>query len=49
VGTAIVKEDAELVRIDRKRLQSLVQQTPYCALQIMAVMAQRLRQMNQRL
>ena len=49
VATAIVKEDAELVRIDRKRFQFLVQQTPFFALQLMAIMAQRLRQMNQRL
>ena len=33
----------ELVRIDRKRFQFLVQQTPSFALQIMAVLAHRLR------
>jgi CRP/FNR family transcriptional regulator, cyclic AMP receptor protein len=49
VATATVREDAELVRVDRKRFQFLVQQTPYFALQLMGVMAQRLRQMNGRL
>ena len=49
VATAVVKADAELVRIDRKRFQFLVQQTPYFALQLMAIMAKRLRQMNERL
>jgi CRP/FNR family transcriptional regulator, cyclic AMP receptor protein len=49
VATALVKTDAELVRIDRKRFLFLVQQTPFFALQLMGIMAKRLRQMNQRL
>jgi CRP/FNR family transcriptional regulator, cyclic AMP receptor protein len=49
VATALVKADAELVRIDRKRFLFLVQQTPYFSLQLMAIMATRLRQMNKRL
>jgi len=49
VATALVKTDAELVRIDRKRFLFLVQQTPFFALQMMGIMAKRLRQMNQRL
>src|SRR5271168_5213751 len=49
VATAVVKADAEIVRIDRKRFLFLVQQTPYFSLQLMAIMATRLRQMNRRL
>jgi CRP/FNR family cyclic AMP-dependent transcriptional regulator len=49
VATALVKVDAELVRIDRKRFLFLVQQTPYFSLQLMAIMATRIRQMNKRL
>jgi CRP/FNR family transcriptional regulator, cyclic AMP receptor protein len=49
VATAVVKADAELVRIDRKRFLFLVQQTPYFSLQLMAIMAKRIRQMNKRL
>jgi CRP-like cAMP-binding protein len=39
----IAATDCELVRIDRKRFQFLIQQTPSFALQIMAVLAHRLR------
>jgi CRP/FNR family cyclic AMP-dependent transcriptional regulator len=39
----VATSDCELVRIDRKRFQFLVQQTPSFALQIMAVLAHRLR------
>jgi CRP/FNR family transcriptional regulator, cyclic AMP receptor protein len=49
VATALAKADAELVRIDRKRFLFLVQQTPYFSLQLMAIMAMRIRQMNKRL
>jgi len=49
VATTVVKSDAELVRIDRKRFLFLVQQTPYFSLQLMAIMAERLRHMNERL
>jgi len=49
VATAVAKADAEIVRIDRKRFLFLVQQTPYFSLQLMAIMATRLRQMNKRL
>jgi CRP/FNR family cyclic AMP-dependent transcriptional regulator len=49
VATALVKTDAEIVRIDRKRFLFLVQQTPYFSLQLMAIMANRLRKMNKRL
>jgi CRP-like cAMP-binding protein len=49
VATAIVRADADLVRIDRKRFLFLIQQTPYFSLQLMGIMAERLRRMNQRL
>jgi CRP/FNR family cyclic AMP-dependent transcriptional regulator len=49
VATALVKADAEIVRIDRKRFLFLVQQTPYFSLQLMAIMAKRLREMNKRI
>jgi CRP/FNR family cyclic AMP-dependent transcriptional regulator len=47
-ATAVVRTDADLVRVDRKRFLFLVQQTPYFSLQLMAIMARRLRHMNQR-
>ena len=43
-ATAITRTDAELVPIDEKRFLFLVQQTPFFALQVMRVMAERLRQ-----
>lgn len=48
VASAVVKTDAKLVRIDRKRFMFLVQQNPFFALQLMSVMAERLRKMNQK-
>lgn len=49
VATAIVKADAKLVGVDRKRFTFLVQQNPFFALQLMAVMADRLRRMDEKL
>jgi CRP/FNR family transcriptional regulator, cyclic AMP receptor protein len=49
IATATVESDAELVRIDRKRFLFLVQQTPFFSLQLMGIMAVRLRRMNERL
>jgi CRP/FNR family transcriptional regulator, cyclic AMP receptor protein len=49
VATALVKAETDLVRVDRKRFLFLVQQTPFFSLHLMAVMAERLRQMNKRL
>ena len=49
VATALARAESGLVRIDRKRFLFLVQQTPYFAIQLMAVMAERLRRMNDRL
>jgi CRP-like cAMP-binding protein len=48
-ASAIVKSDARLVRIDRKRFLFLVQQNPFFALQLMTIMAERLRRMDERL
>lgn len=49
IATATVVSDAELVSIDRKRFLFLVQQTPFFSIQLMAIMAERLRRMNERI
>lgn len=49
IATALVKTDARVVPIDRKRFMFLVQQNPFFALQLMTVMAQRLRHMDEKL
>jgi CRP/FNR family cyclic AMP-dependent transcriptional regulator len=48
-ATAIAKTACKLVVIPEKRFLFMVQQTPQFALQIMKVMADRLRKMNARL
>ena len=48
-ATAIVKTDASIVSIDRKRFVFLVQQHPFFALQLMTIMAARLRRMDEKL
>ena len=46
--TAVVAtSDCEFVAVDEKRFQFLVQQTPFFATQVMRVMAERLRAVNQ--
>lgn len=47
VATALVKTEAKLVPIDRKRFEFLVQQSPFFALQLMTIMAERLRKMDE--
>jgi CRP/FNR family transcriptional regulator, cyclic AMP receptor protein len=42
-ATAVAKTDCKLVPIDEKRFTFLVQQTPYFAIQVMRVIAARLR------
>ena len=42
-ATAVAKTDCRLVAIDEQRFQFLVQQTPFFALHVMRVMAERLR------
>ncbi len=49
IATAVVKSDAKVVRIDEKRFLFLVQQNPFFSLQVMAVIAERLRRMDERL
>jgi CRP-like cAMP-binding protein len=46
-ATVVATTDCEFVAIDEKRFQFLVQQTPYFATQVMRVMAERLRAVNQ--
>ncbi len=43
---AIAQTDCKLVRVDRDRFLFLVQETPTFALQVMQVMADRIRKMN---
>ena len=49
VATAIAKTPCKLAVISEKRFLFMVQQTPHFALQIMKVMADRLRKMDERL
>ena len=48
-ATAIAKTDCRLVEINERRFRFLVQQTPHFALQMMRVIADRLRRMDERL
>ncbi len=48
-ATVVAAIDSEVVAVDRKRFLFLVQQTPFFSLDVMRVMADRLRAMNQRL
>jgi len=43
------KSDSRVVSVDRKRFEFLVQQTPYFAIQIMRILAERLRNANRSL
>lgn len=42
-ASAIAKTDCQVVAVDEKRFQFLVQQTPFFALQMMRILAARLR------
>jgi CRP/FNR family transcriptional regulator, cyclic AMP receptor protein len=46
-ATVVASSDCEFVAVDEKRFQFLVQQTPFFATQVMRVMAERLRAVNQ--
>ncbi len=48
-ATARAKSDCQLVEVDEKRFKFLVQQTPYFAIDVMRVMAERLRSMDERI
>jgi CRP/FNR family transcriptional regulator, cyclic AMP receptor protein len=45
-ATAVAKTDCKLVSVNEERFQRLVKQTPHFAIQVMRVMAQRLRHMD---
>ena len=47
-ATAVAVEESSLVRVDARKFQFLVQQHPFFALEVMKLMAQRLRGMNER-
>ena len=49
VATAIARTACKLLPIPEKRFLFMVQQTPHFALQIMRVVAERLRRMDARL
>ena len=46
-ASVVATTDCEFVAVDEKRFQFLVQQTPFFATQVMKVMAERLRSLNQ--
>jgi CRP-like cAMP-binding protein len=46
-ASVVALSDCEFVAVDEKRFQFLVQQTPFFATQVMRVMAERLRHLNQ--
>lgn len=48
-ATAIAKSDCRLAPVDQKRFLFMVQQTPFFALDVMRVLASRLRRMNTKL
>ena len=48
VATATARSDSDLLPISEERFMSMIRQTPHFALQIMKVMAARLRVMNAR-
>ena len=48
-ATAVAKSTCRLALVDERRFQFMVQETPYFALHVMRVMAERLRRMNVKL
>ena len=46
-ASVVAVNDCEFVAVDEKRFQFLVQQTPFFATQVMRVMEERLRKVNQ--
>jgi CRP-like cAMP-binding protein len=45
-ATAVAKTDCKLVAVDERRFKFLVQQTPHFSLQLMRIIADRLRRMD---
>lgn len=48
-ATAVAKTDCELVEVDEQQFKYLVQQTPYFAIEVMRIMADRLREMDKQI
>ena len=48
-ASAVVRSEATLVPIDQNRFLFLVQQTPFFAVQLLTIVSQRLRRINQKL
>lgn len=48
-ATAVAKTDCQLARVDETRFKFLSQQTPYFALEVMRMLAQRLRHMDEQI
>lgn len=48
-ASAVVRSEAKLVPIDQSRFLFLVQQTPFFAVQLLTIVTQRLRRINQKL
>ena len=48
-AAAVAKTNCKLVVVDQRRFEFLVQQTPYFALEVMQLMAERLRTANSRI
>ncbi len=46
-ATAVARTDCKLVPIDQKRFQFLIQQTPFFAIEVMRVLAGRLRKVDE--
>jgi CRP/FNR family transcriptional regulator, cyclic AMP receptor protein len=45
-ATAVAATDCQIVPIDQTKFQFLVKETPYFAIEVMQIMARRLRRMN---
>ena len=48
-ATVIARTDCRLLEVDRRRFEFMVSETPYFALAVMRVMADRLRKANARI
>ncbi len=48
-ATAVAKTESKVTRIDKRKFSFLVQESPFFALQVMKIMAVRIRNMNERL
>ena len=48
-ASLVAKTDCRVVPVDKKQFTYLIQQTPFFALQVMQIMADRLRKLNARL